>query len=155
MASDTLLINNLLVIPANRDHLRNGDGRAYVAFYGARNGKTFDAWNSSFMAPERAMRLRDRIMRRHKRQIEREAFIKFLAEALDGATGEGAISVHVRGSLVLLTELRNYADDGPLYEARYFHKLASWRTADKFAERDEAPLVKPQPKGVKAGCFDV
>lgn len=38
-------------------------------------------------------------------------------------------------------------------------KLASYmrqrfRSLD-FAERDESPLVKPQPKGVKAGCFDV
>jgi len=130
MATCNLLINNLLVIPANRDDLRKGDGRAYVAFYGARNGKTFDAWSSSFMAPERAMRLRDRIVRRHKRQIERRAFIEFLAEALDGATGEGPISVHVRGRLVLLTELRNYTDDGPLYEGRYFHKLASWPVAE-------------------------
>lgn len=27
--------------------------------------------------------------------------------------------------------------------------------SDKFIERDEAPLVKPQPPSVKAGCIDI
>lgn len=26
---------------------------------------------------------------------------------------------------------------------------------DKFTERENAPLVKPQPKGVTGGCFDI
>ncbi len=66
------------------------------------------------------------------------SFGDFLAEALEGATGEGPICVHVRGSLVLLTELRRYTGDGPPYECDYFHKLASWHVADKFADRESA-----------------
>jgi len=29
------------------------------------------------------------------------------------------------------------------------------KTCHDRAERNEAPLVKPQPKGVRVGCFDV
>lgn len=62
-------------------------------------------------------------------------FAEFLNDALRGATGEGAICVSVRGSLVLLTEMRHYnGDDLPqACGRRYFHKLASW-PADERAE---------------------
>lgn len=55
-------------------------------------------------------------------------FADFLIEAIAGATGEGAICVHVRGSLVLLTERRWYDGDDlpPACGRDYFHKLASW-----------------------------
>jgi hypothetical protein len=52
-----------------------------------------------------------------------KSMAEFLAVALDGATGEGAISVHVRGDLVLLTESRLA---GEWDDTRYNHKLASW-----------------------------
>jgi hypothetical protein len=40
-----------------------------VAFYGARAGKTFDYWSSKPMSHARAIRLKLRIERRHRRVI--------------------------------------------------------------------------------------
>lgn len=51
----------LIVIPIRNAYI--------VSFYGARNGSTFDAWSSKPMSHARALRLKLRIERRHRRHV--------------------------------------------------------------------------------------
>jgi hypothetical protein len=75
-----------------------------------------------------------------------ESMAEFLAVALAGATGEGAIGVHVRNSFVLLTEERKSFDN-----VVYCHKLASWHIEEGcFMEAAEHRIHKEEEKRAAA-----